>query len=422
MVFSEDRLGDDSDDTDDEDGEPSAHLVIWDWTTGEAVTVTIILPLLHCIPELIYYFLQNIVGLRGLLTFSFLSDRYVLLTRRGNVKQSVQSPSDEQINPFGSTGVGMPHQPSLDVYDLSKCKPGSTLHESSFVRRYLLPNVKPAACVEMVRVFSELSTPLPAEPPTPSHKGGRKEKWKSELLSTNENTWIGTGAPAPFTIAPYSRVFVVRIVLSLRRRGAGQIGHHWSWQAPTQEYVLLIPLSTLLPSADMSEWMLESYVPLGAPPSLLVKTIAWREWGPRGTRLLPLEHPQNFFDIDRSFYPYGPRVAIPLRSSRLGDSGKFRIRMININQFAVRHFVHSRKGKSPEMINGTHSVVRAVVDSLTIPWDVSHFERDVTTCLPYLETVTGEDVAYDCDCFMLTEDSLFTVKVRNDFYRTMCIH
>lgn len=40
MVFSEGRLGEDSDDTDDEDGEPSAHLVIWDWTAGEIVTVS----------------------------------------------------------------------------------------------------------------------------------------------------------------------------------------------------------------------------------------------------------------------------------------------------------------------------------------------------------------------------------------------
>lgn len=46
----------------------------------------------------------------------------------------------------------------------------------------------------------------------------------------------------------------------------------------------------------------------------------------------------------------------------------------------------------------------------------SLFERDVMTSLPYIETCTSEGIHMDCDCFMLTEDNLFTVKAEQSQY------
>lgn len=353
---------------------------------------------------------QSIVGLRGLVTFSFLNARYVLLSRLGNVSRSSSS-LDEQ--PLGHSGPNVPHQPSLDIYDLSKYKPNSTQHETSFVRRYLLPNVKPTARVQMVRVFSEISTP--SDIGCSTFRGALGDL-KDEGYD-DECNWIGTGAPAPFTLASHSRLFVVRIVLEQERQHpfAGQ----WGWQGvPTQEYALLIPLATFFPgrdpNVDSSQWTLNRYVPLGAPPSLLVKTIAWRDWGPRGSRLIPLESPTDFFDVDRSLYPYGPRCAFPIRIA--SDVSLFRVRVINTNQLAVRRFVQSRAGRSLTVTNGSHSSVRAIMEPSTVFQATSLFERDVMTSLPYIETCTSEGIHMDCDCFMLTEDNLFTVKAEQSQY------
>ncbi len=95
----------------------------------------------------------------------------------------------------------------------SKYKPNSTQHETSFVRRYLLPNVKPTARVQMVRVFSEISTPSNIGSST---FRGAFGDLKDEGYD-DECNWIGTGAPAPFTLASHSRLFVVRIVLEQER-------------------------------------------------------------------------------------------------------------------------------------------------------------------------------------------------------------
>lgn len=355
--------------------------------------------------------MQSIIGLRGLVTFSFLNTRYVLLSRLGNAPRTSLSSSGEDT--YGASGPNNPHQPSLDIYDLSKFKPNSTQYETNFVRRYLLPNVKPTARVQLVRVFSEISTPSIIG--SSSFRGAFSDL-KDEGYN-QECNWIGTGAPAPFTLASHSRVFVVRIVLAQERRHpfTGQ----WGWQGvPTQEYALLIPMASFFPdrdpNMDSSQWTLNRYVPLGAPPSLLVKTIAWRDWGPRGSRLIPLESPTDFFDVDRSFYPYGARCAFPVRIAK--DLSLFRVRVININQLAVRRFVQSRAGRGITVRNGTHSSVQAVVAPTIISKSTSLFERDVMTSLPYLETCTSEGVHMDCDCFMLSEDNLFTVKVRPSRY------
>ena len=101
--------------------------------------------------------------------------------------------------------------------------------------------------------------------------------------------------------------------------------------------------------------------------------------------------------------------AFPIRVAN--DVSLFRLRVLNVNQFAVRRFVKSRAGRELQVKNGSHSLVRAVTKPSTISKIASHFDRDVTTRLPYLETRTSENVSMDCDCFMLTEDNLFTVKV-----------
>jgi hypothetical protein len=359
------------------------------------------------------------------------------------------------------------HHPSLDIIDLEQFRGSRQYDDSACFRRLQLPTVKGGARVQMARIFSEMSSSAPPELSIPSATSGltgfgpytgaasgepQKDNVGEEFTkraavapnhcdsatgtredvplsptSTNvrDRAPLGftSGASAPFSLSPKNRVFVVRLVLAKRQRRSvfhNLVGE--DLQSPTQEYAFFIPYSTLERAMNDSS---------ARAKSSCGGTVPWNEWGPDGCRLFHLNSPSDFFDSDRSFYPYGPRCALPLRTDEVeapmdldplglapAPSPRFRLRVIDVNQLSVRRFVHSRRMQgrrdAKTLSNGGHSTTQAVEsDTPTmVSRMTSFFEEDVVTRLPYLETRTGEGVTFDCDTAMLTEDSLITVKVR----------
>ena len=347
-------------------------------------------------------------------------------------------------------------QPSLDIFDLEMLGDDEQLDETSYCRRFFLPSVKAGARVQMARLFSEISsTPTPNVPLTAqpfdffdsprgvkacSQKlfdaGVPQSKDVHSTLRTRDEArnnddvplptvrscappGLGTVELSPFTLSPMNRVFVIRLVLSKRHRRSvfhNLVGE--DLQSPTQEYAFFVPFSTLARGLD---------TPTKSPCE---RVVPWDAWGPQGSRLFQLNSSSDFFDMDRSFYPYGPRCVLPLRTEdEMRDnaleldatptpSSRFRLRVIDVNQLAVRRFMHTRRMQGRRNVNmvsnGSHSTVQAVDrDAPTVVSRMtSFFDEDVVTKLPYLETRTGEGVTFDCDTAMLTEDSLITVKVR----------
>lgn len=213
---------------------------------------------------------------------------------------------------------------------------------------------------------------------------------ESDVLNVTIRSDPGPGScPSPMLGVPFSvssedRVFLVTLSVVVR---------------PPEQLFLrhIVPASTFLRA-------------LGAlAPGQVRREFAWNEWGPHGSRLMPVS---EAFTTSETCFVYGTMVAFTEDdfSFRVGKSGRFVV-LRDFNERAIRRRAEGRAGGGNQGmgIDDWNLDWRVVADA-TVFERCNVFKEEVTTALPYVERTfvpsQEETGGIRWDVMMLTEDAL----------------
>ncbi|KAH8112781.1 hypothetical protein DFH11DRAFT_1689697 [Phellopilus nigrolimitatus] len=346
----------------------------------------------------------------GIMSFSFLSDRHLLLA----------------VHPFNvmpaRQGDQQPRLLILDIDQTAAISPSGHPRSYAAICEFHFPELQQYADVEDILIHSD---------PAP-YMHGRYEKESSDL--------DGVQQPVAFSIAPQNRVFVITMSVATVYDDAGD--HRAS---EVNHLAIFIPLSTFLPyimsprETDLIPAnLLDEEFFFGDFENTPRRRIAveWRDWLCGGARMLRVPSVQRVWVCN----VFGGRFVYALQAyDEVVPHAARHVAVLDFNGPAIRRdqaSLHREVAGDTQLnINKEREVECEVecadgvqeresrkklkggtlIEDVLEPGTLSAescgiFEEDVTTYLPYRRTVLPEKVRFDG--VMLTEDNIIFVNRR----------